>query len=380
MNKKIFIIILLSLTVQSISVTAQKAVKDNLKDWPKGASPQEIGKKVALRFLSLPHSNNGKSTPPLFISYPEVCTWYGALTFAKYSKDKGLTASLTDRFQPFFDKEANLIHPPTHVDFTVFGAVPFELYIETKDTKYLDMAKKFADNQWDAPEKANATPQALQYMQQGYSWQTRLWIDDMFMITSVQAQAYRATGNQKYIDRAAKEMVFYLENLQRPNGLFYHSDDVPFYWGRGDGWMAAGMAELLRSLPVNNPYRDRIMKGYKLMMSSLLKYQTKDGMWRQLIDDDQSWPETSCTGMFAYAMITGVKNNWLDNDTYSAASRKAWLKLITYLDENADIHEVCEGTNKENDRNYYLTRKRNIGDNHGQAPILWCTTALLRPN
>jgi unsaturated rhamnogalacturonyl hydrolase len=120
------------------------------------------------------------------------------------------------------------------------------------------------------------------------------------------------------------------------------------------------------------------MQGYKTMMASLLQYQAEDGMWRQLIDDPQSWPETSCTGMFTFAMITGVKNGWLDKKTYEPAARKAWLSLITYIDENGDIREVCEGTNKKNDRQYYLDRKRNVGDMHGQAPVLWCATALLR--
>ena len=91
------------------------------------------------------------------------------------------------------------------------------------------------------------------------------------MITAAQAQAYRATGDRKYIDRAAREMVVYLDELQKPNGLFYHAPDVPFFWGRGNGWMAAGMAELLRSLPQDSPQRPRIMEGYKLMMSSLLE-------------------------------------------------------------------------------------------------------------
>lgn len=71
----------------------------------------------------------------------------------------------------------------------------------------------------------------------------------MYMITIVQTHAYKVTKDRKYIDRAAKEMVMYLDELQRPNGLFYHAPDVPFYWGRGNGWMAAGMSELLRCLP-----------------------------------------------------------------------------------------------------------------------------------
>jgi rhamnogalacturonyl hydrolase YesR len=252
------------------------------------------------------------------------------------------------------------------------------LYIQTKQQKYLDLGKSIADKQWALPEGKNLTPDAQKFYDQGLTWQTRMWIDDMFMITAVQSQAYRATGDKKYIERAAKEMVVYLNELQRPNGLFYHAPDVPFFWGRGDGWMAAGMSELLRSLPFDNPDRERIMKGYQTMMASLLKYQAPDGMWHQLIDDAEAWPETSATGMFTFAMITGVKNGWLDASIYGPAARKAWLKLVTYINKDGDISDVCEGTNKKNDHQYYLDRKRNIGDNHGQAPVLWCATALLR--
>jgi unsaturated rhamnogalacturonyl hydrolase len=122
----------------------------------------------------------------------------------------------------------------------------------------------------------------------------------------------------------------------------------------------------------------RIMEGYKKMMATLLKYQAADGMWRQLIDDEASWKESSCSGMFTFAFITGVKEGWLDKAAYGAAARKGWLGIISYINENNDITDVCEGTNKKNDRQYYLDRKKNIGDLHGQAPLLWCATALLR--
>jgi unsaturated rhamnogalacturonyl hydrolase len=200
----------------------------------------------------------------------------------------------------------------------------------------------------------------------------------MFMITAVQAQAYRATGNRLYVDRAAREMVFYLDRLQKPNGLFHHTPETPFYWGRGNGWMAAGTAELLRSLPADNPDRPCIERGYHLMMESLLRYQDQAGMWRQLIDDQASWPETSSTGMFTFAFITGVKEGWLDGARFGPAARKAWLALVGYLDEKGELREVCAGTGARNDRQYYLDRPRLVGDFHGQAPVLWCATALLR--
>jgi unsaturated rhamnogalacturonyl hydrolase len=346
--------------------------------WEQGTSPEEIGQHVADHFLASPHQNFGRPTPPKTITYPEVCTWYGALTFARERGDKELLKKLAARFEPFFSTEANLVPVPDHVDHCVFGALPLELYIQTKDKRYLDMGLNMADKQWGPPEGSHVTPLAQTYYDQGLTYQTRMWIDDMFMITAVQAQAYRAVNNRKYIDRLAKEMVVYLDSLQRPNGLFYHAPDVPFFWGRGDGWMAVGMAEVLRSLPKDNPDRPRIMKGYTSMMESLLKYQAESGMWRQLIDDPESWPETSCTGMFSFAMITGVKNGWLDAKTYGPAARKGWLALITYLDDNWDMREVCQGTNKKNDRQYYLDRERIVGDMHGQAPVLWCATALLR--
>ena len=371
-NHFILLIALLFAGLLQLSAQKTKEISD-LKTWPKGCSPQEVGKRVADHFVVRPLPD-----APRKITYPEVCTWYGALTFAQLTNDKQLAAKLEERFQPLFGADSMIVPVPNHVDNSVFGGVPFELFILTKDKKYLTMAKKIADKQWDKPQGTRIDPSAIRYYNIGLTPQTRLWIDDMYMITLVQTQAYRATGDPKYIERAAKEMVLYLDSLQRPNGLFYHAPDVPFYWSRGNGWVAAGMSELLSTLPNTNPNRARIMEGYKKMMASLLKYQDEKGTWKQLIDEPTAWAETSGTGMFAFAMITGVKKGWLDSNTYGAAARKAWLGLITYIDDNADMHEVCEGTNKKNDRQYYFDRKRNIGDLHGQAPVLWCASALLR--
>jgi len=262
-----------------------------------------------------------------------------------------------------------------HVDLNMFGSLPLEFYKVTGDKRYYRLGLPYADTQWQVP--SEATAEAKAWAKKGYSWETRLWIDDMFMITIVQAQAYRATKNPKYINRAAKEMVMYLDELQKPNGLFCHAEDVPYFWARGNGWMAAGMAELLLALPGNNSYRARILEGYRKMMKNLKTYQGTDGMWNQLVDEPGFWPETSGTGMFAYAMILGVKHGWLDAKEYTPAARRAWLSLVNYINANGDVTEVCVGTNKKNDKQYYYDRPRVAGDYHGQAPVLWCAYALL---
>jgi len=372
------ITITIMLIFSVLILQAQKGESD-LKHWPKGSSPTEVGKRIVVKFLNTPHSRYGNThpeVPPTQITYPDVCAWLGGLWFAQVTNDKPMLNQLEARFNPLFYAQKNLLPKPNHVDNNVFGSLAFELYLQTKEKKYLDLGLIYADAQWTLPE--NAKPEEKAYADNGYSWQTRIWIDDMFMITAVQSQAYRATGDRKYIDRAAKEMVLYLDKIQLENGLFYHSPEAHFSWGRGNGWMAVGMAEMLRNIPKDNPNKARIMEGYRKMMFALLKFQENDGMWRQIIDDPEAWKETSGTAMFTYAMITGVKNGWLDKKTYGAAARKGWLALVTYINQDGELTEVCEGTNIKNDRNHYMQRKRIVGDLHGQAPLIWCATALLR--
>jgi unsaturated rhamnogalacturonyl hydrolase len=368
------------------AAAAAPSAAADLSSWPAGDAPAQIGQRLARRFLASPHGNDGK--PSRIIIYPETCAWYGALTFAQVTHDQALTAALIARFQPLFGPEAHLVPKPVNVDATVFAAVPFQLAIETHEDRYLKLGRRLADAQWRVPadfpqELARMSPADREVHEAaakaGLSWQTRLWVDDMYMITMAQVQAYRATGDSKYLDRAAREVVYYLDRLQQPNGLFYHAPDVPFFWGRGNGWFSAGMTETLRSLPADHPLRPRILAGYRKMMAGLLKYQDANGTWHQLVDDPDAWPESSCTGMFAYGLISGVRNGWLDAATYGPAARKAWLGLISFIQPDGAVRDVCEGTNKKDSRQYYLDRKRITGDLHGQAPVLWTATALLRP-
>lgn len=352
----------------SAGVAAQPQPSTCFSDWPAGASPAEVGKRVAENFVprKFRFETDAKKAH-LGVIYPEVCTWYGALTVAQLTGDTNLTARLIAKFEPLLtDAGAKYVNQSAHVDFRVFGIVPLEIHLQTKDKRCLDLGLKLADGQW-----AKTTPD-------GITAEARYWIDDMYMIPAVQVQAYRATGDAKYVDRAALTMSAYLDRLQQTNGLFYHGTNAPFYWSRGNGWMAAGMAELLRSLPKNHPQREHILAGYQRMMATLLKTQGEEGLWRQLIDHPDAWAETSGTGMFAFAMVTGVKAGWLEEKTYGPAARKAWLALVAKLDKDGNVTDVCAGTNKGDSVQYYLDRPRNVGDLHGQAPILWTASALLR--
>lgn len=367
-------VVLCAAALGSARCFSQQAGPADFANWPAGSSPAEMGKRVAEEVAARHFDAELQRTRRALI-YPEVCAWYGALKVAKAAGDTNLQERLIREYDFFLSPEgAPRISTQSHVDFRVAGVVPFEVFLQNKDPKCLAAGLKLADAQWE-----KTTPD-------GITSEARYWVDDMFMISALQAQAYRATNDRKYLDRAALAMTAYLDKLQQPNGLFFHAEDSPFYWGRGNGWYAAGMAEILSVLPADHPRRARILDGYRRMMASLLKFQSEGGLWRQLLDDAESWGETSCTGMFAFAMVTGVKRGWLEAKDYAPAVRKAWLALAAELDEKSNVKNVCVGTNKgakevgpdlQKQRAYYLARARKTGDLHGQAPILWTAAALM---
>jgi rhamnogalacturonyl hydrolase YesR len=343
--------------------------------WPAGRSPQEVGARVVRNYLARPLA---LGVP---MHYAEACTWYGALTTAELLRDTAMEEALIARFSPILTHSgASIIPLRAHVDDRVFGIVPLEIAMHggSHGLETLFLGKEMADKQW-----ATTGPDGL-------TTEARFWVDDMYMITALQVEAFRATKDSRYLDRAALAAATYLDRLQQPNGLFFHTATSPRHWGRGNGWFAAGMTELLSELPETHFRYVRIMAGYRKMMAALLRTQTPTGMWRQLVDDDSAhnWPETSSTGMFTFAMVTGVKNGWLPADPYGPAARKAWLALVQYLDADGNVRDVCPGTGEAatsgggtsaaTQIQYYLDRPRAVGDFHGQAPLLWTASALMR--
>jgi rhamnogalacturonyl hydrolase YesR len=328
---------------------------------PANCAPKSVGEQVCTNFLARKIYRNSAG----YIVYPEVCAAFGALRFADAAGDAALEQKLIARYEFILTPEGSQsVSTNRHVDYHVFGVLPLEIYLLNGDRRFRDLGLHMADDQWADPRP------------DGLAQETRWWVDDCFMLGTLQIQAYRATHDAKYADHVATELAAYLDKLQQPNGLFYHADVSPHFWGRGNGWFAVALAEVLSSLPPDHPKYARLMTGYQTMMAALKKYQAPSGLWRQLVDNDQAWGETSCTGMFTYALIVGAKHGWLDA-SYADVARRGWIGLCGKIDATGAVRDVCVGTNQKDDTQYYLDRPRATGDLHGQAPILWCAWALL---
>lgn len=373
-------------------------------DWPAGSEPLSVGQKAAEVFLAQSltlQPGSGGTTDPNddYKHYRDACAWYGALSVAALLGNATLTDGLIAKYEPYkgtwgdFDPPTNANSYQGHVDNNVFGIVPLEIAKLDSDPIYFQEGDLPADHQ--------AT-----FIQP----QIRYAIDDMFMITSLQIQAYRSIHDDevhrmRHLDTAAETMVDYLDTMQEPDGLFPHHRDDPAFrisWGRGNGWYAAGMAEIIRDLPQTHKDYAAINEGYQAMMNGLLQYQIPQGqegagLWKQVVDSDdaRNWAETSGSAMFAYAIITGVRRGWLDVETFGPVARNAWLGLVSKFGSDGRIQDTSmwaykpdshssepgyvAGKYNGDEENYYFERPKVTGDNHGQAPLMWAAAALARP-
>jgi len=314
--------------------------------------PEEVGKRVVSHIVK----------PRVKWRYQRVCAYYGACKLSESIGDPSILQAMEVSYIPFLEGKRS--PRKGHVDYNVFGIWPFEMYRQTGDEGYLKLAKELADDEFSDPREDGLSPY------------TRFWVDDMYMVGSLQVQAYKSTGKNIYLDRAALTLKVYCDSLQKDNGLFFHREDVPFYWGRGNGWAAVALTEVLMVLPRHHLHYPALKDAYTLMMASLKGYQGEDGMWHQLLDYPESFPESSCTGMFLFAMASGLNKGLLPETEYRASVMKGWNALASYVKENGKTRNVCIGTNARNSEFHYLKRLRKTGDFHGQAAVLWATGAM----
>ncbi|HAL44536.1 MAG: hypothetical protein A2Y12_07335 [Planctomycetes bacterium GWF2_42_9] len=297
----------------------------------------------------------------LYNKYESFFANYGVLLYAEKTKNVNLIEKVQENYKNYF---INSTLEPGHVDKNAMGILGFELYLQTKNAEYLKIPLALADEEFENPRPDGLTK---------YS---RFWTDDVYMVCALQVQAYKATGNNIYLERAITQMLAYAEKLQQQNGLFQHTTKSPIFWGRANGWAASALTMILNNTPASHPKHQALITVYNKLMTALLKYQSQStGLWHQVLLDKDSFAETSCTAMFVYSFASGVNTGRLDK-RFESAANKGWHALTKQI-ENGLLKNVSCGTDESSTYDYYLNRPRPLGDFHGMAPLLWAATELL---
>ena len=178
------------------------------------------------------------------------------------------------------------------------------------------------------------------------------WADSVFMSPPVMAHLSRTTGDSKYIEFMDKEfwiMTEYLFDKEvqlylRDSRYFERKDDEGrlIFWGRGNGWVLAGLARTIEYMPDNFANKQKYIDLYKTMSAALLTYQLEDGSWPSslLERNTDTHSETSATGLLAYALAWGVNNKVLSDDSYTTSITKAWASIVENIHPNGKVGYV----------------------------------------
>ena len=171
------------------------------------------------------------------------------------------------------------------------------------------------------------------------------WADGLYMVMPVMTKMHRITGNKKYLDKLYEYVLVSDSIMYDPDEALYYRDAKYVYpahksangkkdfWARGDGWVLAGLAKVLKDVPADWEHRPFFTDKYVRMADAVVKLQQPGGYWsRSMMDEAHApGPETSGTAFFTYGLLWGINNGYLDDARYLDAAKKGWK----YLSEKA---------------------------------------------
>jgi unsaturated rhamnogalacturonyl hydrolase len=214
-----------------------------------------------------------------------------------------------------------------------------------------------------------------------------MWADDLYMSVPFLCRYYMLTGDRTCIDDAARQLLGFKSRLFIPElKLMSHVFDfrrglatgVP--WGRANGWTAFSLSELLSAIPADHPQRPDVLSMFREHASGLLPHQDPDGMWHQVITHRDSYPEASCTAMFAFAFARGVLRGWLEDPRpYRESALRAWEALTRHcIDRDGNLFGVCGGSEFSFSPDYYKNELGwRLNDTHGIGIVLLAGVEIL---
>ena len=217
-------------------------------------------------------------------------------------------------------------------DYVLFGDYQIcfqtyaDLYTVKPDSQKIARAREVMEYQMSTPNK-------------DYWW----WADGLYMVMPVMTKMYKLTENPLYLKKL-HEYWSYANSIMydEEDGLYYRDAKYVYpkhksvngkkdFWARGDGWVLAALAKVLKDLPKTDEYRGEYIERFRTMAKAVAACQQPEGYWtRSMLDPEHApGPETSGTAFFTYGLLWGINNGLLNQETYEPVVMKAWNYLVT---------------------------------------------------
>ncbi len=173
--------------------------------------------------------------------------------------------------------------------------------------------------------------------QTDYWW----WADGLYMVMPVMTKLYKITDNPQYLDKLyeyvqVSDSIMYdaEEGLYFRDGKYIYpkhksANGKKDFWARGDGWVLAGLAKVLKDLPADYKNRKFFEDKFVRMADAVVTLQRPEGYWSRSMMDEEHAPgyETSGTAFFTYGLFWGINNGYLKDQKHLDAALNGWKYL-----------------------------------------------------
>jgi rhamnogalacturonyl hydrolase YesR len=243
--------------------------------------------------------------------------------------------------------ERNKWQPHTrfdHADDIVISQTYIDLYRLKKD-------KRMVQPTLDTVQKLSKM-RGKEADRHGITW---WWCDALYMAPPTLVKLHKTFNKPRYLRlNDSLFMECYNRLYDSREHLFYRDDNYllngkgqgkleangkKVFWSRGNGWVLAGLARVLKELPAGYSKRPFYLKLYKQMAAKVVSLQQADGLWRSSLLDPGAYPggEGSGSAFYCYALAWGVNNGILSKAKYGPSVKKAWEGLNTLVSEEGRV-------------------------------------------
>lgn len=259
------------------------------------------------------------------------------------------------------------------VNACAMGHCLITLYKATGEQKYWDIVmSKIAYIRNDALRFGDSVLQHT--VSANNDFPEQCWADTLFMAAFFLLRVGVELKDEDLIEDALNQYYWHIKYLQDDNtGLYYHGynninkDHMSgFYWGRANAWAAFTMSQVGDILPqcyLYPKYMD-VAGSLNEQLAALKLLQTEDGLWRTILDDEESYEEISASAGIAAAMATRA------NPLHTKYINKAIKGMLANISEDGRVLNVSGGTAVMKDRDGYRNISRDWIQGWGQGLAL----------
>jgi len=207
---------------------------------------------------------------------------------------------------------------------------------------------------------------------------TTMWTDDMYMCLSFLSRLAAITGEDIYFEEMIRQITgfydrMFMEDQKIYSHIYFPQESVQnkIPWGRGNGWVLLAISEALLVMPEDYPNREKVLEIFRRFAVGVLEWRDKEeGIWHQVINNPESYVETSGSAMFITALARGIRKGWIEADCKQDVI-DAWTALTDKcVDDEGNVYGVCMGSGCNKEEKYYMRLGTIINDDHGMGIVL----------